>query len=95
MCTKGTCMKYLGGWVQFRTPWGYHRGVIESVNDRAVLMRVPRQYAPVGLVSRSAGSEQLSDQERLDLTLAQWGYPGYAGWGYPGWGARWGYPGWG
>lgn len=85
MCTMGECNKSMGQWVQFRTRWGSHRGVVEAVNDRAVLMRVPRQYAPMGLVSH----EQSSEEQRLDIALAEWGgYGGYRGrWGYPGYGA--------
>lgn len=86
MCTKGDCIKLMGQWVQFHTPWGYHRGVIMDVNDRAVLMRVPRRYAPVGL-ARDVQVPGDDDARRLDVVLAQW----YPGWGY----GRWGWPGWG
>lgn len=97
MCTSGQCMGYMGQWVQFRTPWGTHRGIVTDVNGRGVLMRVPSQYAPVSL----AGSSKMngSDQERLDLALCAYGYAGYPGayGGYPGpYGGgkgRWGYPG--
>jgi hypothetical protein len=86
MCTRGECVRYMGQWVHFSTPWGYHRGIVMDVNDRAVLVRTPRRYAPVGLVS-DVQSVDANHAERLDVTLSQW----YPGWGY----ARWGYPGWG
>lgn len=94
MCTQSQCHRSVGQWVSFQTPWGAHRGVVESVNQRAVLMRVPREYAPMGLASHEA--EQHPDERRLDVALAAGGYGGY---GYPGYGAgygrRWGYPGYG
>ncbi len=92
MCTRADCMRSMGQWVRFQTPWGIHRGIVMDVNQRAVLMRVPRQYAPVGLV-KSAQSEGQSDEQRLDLALAQYGYGrhGYGrGWGYPGYYGWWG-----
>lgn len=88
MCTMGQCQNARGGWVQFQTQWGVHRGIVEQVNDRGVLMRVPSQYAPVA----QAGDQRLqgTDQERLDVALAQWGYgPAYGpGYGAPGYGPR-------
>ncbi len=103
MCTMDQCQEARGGWVQFQTQWGWHRGIVERVTDQGVLMRVPRQYAPTA----PAGGQRLqgSDQERLDLALAQWGYgpaygPGYGvprpgPWGgAPGYGVGRGYGGW-
>jgi len=93
MCTRGQCVSSLGQWVRFQTPWGMHRGIVADVNNRAVLMRVPRRYAPVGWASHTPSGT--SDEEKLDLALAQYGYGGYGG--YPGYGryGRWGYPGYG
>lgn len=94
MCTRGECVRYMGQWVRFETPWGVHRGVVTDINHRAVLVRVPRRYAPSGLVS-NATNKDTSDEQRLDLALTQYGYGGYGG--YPGYGGygRWGYPGYG
>ncbi|MCL6631319.1 MAG: hypothetical protein K6T63_01690 [Alicyclobacillus herbarius] len=92
MCTRCQVEKHLGGWVEFRTPWGYHRGIVEQVTPNAVLMRVPRRYAPAGIatVSNLDVSHRASPSEKLDIALAQWAY------GRPyAYGARWGYPGWG
>ncbi|MCY0874915.1 MAG: hypothetical protein OWT28_01320 [Firmicutes bacterium] len=90
MCTRGQCQKNLGNWVQFETPWGRHRGVVERVTDRGVLMRVPRQYAPTSLATHRALRAE-TEEQRLDLALAQWGYGGAGGWGggagAPGYGA--------
>jgi hypothetical protein len=99
MCTRCQCQKAVGQWVQFRTPYGYHRGVVERVAPQGVLMRVPRAYAPTSLASAIGLGEQ-TDEQRLDLALAQWGYgapangaPGYAapGYGYANgwWAAGW------
>ncbi|WP_157071266.1 hypothetical protein [Alicyclobacillus acidiphilus] len=93
MCTRAECMAKMGQWVQFRTQWGTHRGIISGVNNQAVLVRVPRQYAPVGLATAAKDPSQ-SDEARLDLALAGYGYGPYRyrGWGYPGNG--WWYGGW-
>lgn len=87
MCMRGDCTKAVGQWVQFRTQWGSHRGIVHAVNDQAVLMRVPKQYAPSPLTATSLAPE--SESGRLDLALAQWGY----GYGAPG--AAYGGPGYG
>lgn len=84
-------MRYMGQWVRFQTPWGSHRGIIADVNQRAVLVRVPRGYVPAGLVSDTKAGD---DEKNLDVALAQYGYYG----GYRGYGAArggWGYPGYG
>ncbi|MCL6593072.1 MAG: hypothetical protein K6T31_03775 [Alicyclobacillus sp.] len=91
MCTMGQCMKLRGQWVHFYSPWGYHRGIIEDVNSRAVLVRMPRRYAPTGLVSQTQPADSpRSDEQKLDVVLAQWYGPYWGRWGYPGWGAWWG-----
>ncbi|QQE78245.1 hypothetical protein [Alicyclobacillus sp. SO9] len=88
-------MSNMGQWVQFRTQWGLHRGIVTDVNNRGVLMRVPRGYAPAGLATHQQSNG--SDEEKLDLALTYGGY-GRGGYGYPGYRAgygRWGYPGYG
>lgn len=102
MCTKSQCHNAVGQWVSFQTPWGAHRGVVHSVSEQTVLMRVPSQFAPTGL----AGMAQVpaSEEQRLNLSLAQWGYdsgmrPAGVGGGYPyggapGYGRRPGYGWW-
>lgn len=108
MCTRMDCTQKMGQWVQFRTQWGTHRGIISDVNQRAVLVRVPRRYAPTGLASETKPVDQ-SDTSKLDLALAQWGYGGYGGGygrrgyrgyggygpGYGAYGGGWGRPGYG
>ncbi|WDL96422.1 hypothetical protein [Alicyclobacillus sp. ALC3] len=95
MCSRDDCSQAMGQWVRFQTRWGVHRGIVESVNQRAVLVRMPRQYAPVGLTSHSTAGET-DDTSKLDIALAAWsgyggygrgygrGAPGYGGW-YGGW----------
>lgn len=96
MCTKCQCRKNMGQWVRFQTQWGMHQGMIEDMNDRAVLVRVPRRYAPAGYVN-DAVPENPEDR-KLDVALAAWGgygggYGGGPGYGYGG--GRWGRPGYG
>ncbi|MFD1676322.1 hypothetical protein [Alicyclobacillus fodiniaquatilis] len=88
MINRGEWNNAVGQWVRFRTPWGTHRGIVQEVNHRGVLVRVPQQYAPATLINAS-------DEQKLDVALTAYGYP-YGGYGYgysPA--ARWGYPGWG
>ena len=100
LCTRGECASNVGKWVQFQTQWGVHKGIISDVNDRAVLVRVPRPYAPTGLASAHQEVDK-DDVAKLDLALAQWGAGygyGYGGYGRPGYGrygAGWGRPGYG
>ena len=83
----------MGKWVRFQTPWGMHRGVIADINNRAVLIRVPRTYAPIQLAA-STKVLDADDEKRLDLALAWGGYGGGYGYGARrGWGAP-GYGGW-
>ncbi|MCY0902981.1 MAG: hypothetical protein OWU32_12510 [Firmicutes bacterium] len=62
-------------------------------------MRIPKQYAPTGLAS--AALRPQSEQERLDVALAQWGYgygapgAGYGAYGAPGYGGYGRAPGYG
>lgn len=88
MCRQCDAQRAVGNWVQFRTQWGAHRGIVEQVNPRAVLVRVPRQYAPAGLATGVQSGQ--TDEEKLDLVLA-YGYGRYGA----GYGRRWGYPGYG
>ncbi|GMA60855.1 hypothetical protein NZD89_14595 [Alicyclobacillus fastidiosus] len=96
MCTQRECEQAVGHWVSFRTRWGAHRGIIEKVTPRGVLVRVPSDYAPAQLI-------HATDEDKLDVALTRYGYgirhTGYWGGGYgPGagyYGRRWGYPGYG
>lgn len=95
--TMGQCQRNVGRWMEFRTPWGKTRGIVEEVNHRAVLVRIPKEHVPIQLLSQSHGA----DEARLDATLAEYGYPAGPGYGgqTPGSGGncapngRWGYPG--
>lgn len=80
----------MGEWVSFRTQWGSHRGIVEQVNHRGVLVRVPRQYVPATLINGT-------DNDKLDVGLARWGgaYGPYGAYGGYGGGKTWGYPGYG
>ncbi|ATY84925.1 hypothetical protein CVV65_08315 [Kyrpidia spormannii] len=40
------CSRHVGRWMDFRTPWGRHRGIIRRVSPHGVLVSVPRHYAP-------------------------------------------------
>ncbi|KPV44837.1 hypothetical protein [Alicyclobacillus ferrooxydans] len=93
MCSRGDCIRYMGQWVRFQTPWGMHQGIVTDINNRGVLMLVPRRYAPTRLASADKVIG-VDDEQKLDLALAQWGYRGYGPYG-GGYGARAGYGGWG
>jgi len=88
MCTRGECQRSMGKWVEFHTIQGYHRGVVERVTNESALVRVPRRYAPVGLVAFEDNDRQ-TDAQKLDIALAQYGYRGYNRYGYGYWGGGW------
>lgn len=46
-----------------------HRGIVEQVNRRGVLVRVPHQYVPAALLSGG------KDKEKLDVGFTAWGAP--------------------
>ncbi len=87
MCTRAQCERHIGQWVQFRTSYGMHRGIIERVTSHSAIVVSPRQFVPAQLVSHEIGE---SDERKLDLALAQWGgYGGYPAGGYGGFGFGW------
>lgn len=96
MCSRTECMRHVGQYVRFTTPYGYHEGVIERVTNRQAIVLSPRRFIPAQLAADSRDADQA---ERLDLALC-WGgygrYPAYgggygrAGYGYGGWGYGWG-----
>ena len=95
MCSRTECLRYTGQYVGFRSPYGYHEGVIQGVRGNQAIVLSPRRYIPAQLASESL---DMDEEERLDLALA-WGYRGgYGGYGgrggYGAYGGGWGY-GWG
>lgn len=92
MCvTKAECLRYVGQWVRFRTPYGWHRGVIERVTDSHLIVLSPRREVPLQFAS-AATPVTAAEQRRLDVALAQWYGPPGLGWGMPGvggWGWAW------
>jgi hypothetical protein len=44
MYTASDFQNYLDKTVEFRTPWGLHRGTVKDVNTHAVLMEMPEEY---------------------------------------------------
>lgn len=90
MCTRAECLGYVGRYVQFRTQYGYHQGVIERVSGNQAVILSPRKYIPAQLLSESLDEDE---EKRLNVALAWGGYGG--GGGYRGgYGAGYGY-GWG
>ncbi|GMA49643.1 hypothetical protein GCM10025857_10000 [Alicyclobacillus contaminans] len=49
--------RHRGQWIEFKTPWGKHRGIVESVQRDRVLVKMPKQYATRGLLNYLRGSE--------------------------------------
>ncbi|WP_026960943.1 hypothetical protein [Alicyclobacillus herbarius] len=92
MCTRHDCERYVGQWVQFQTPYGVHRGIVERVTPRHAIVLSPRRYIPAQFATETLPAE---DVKRIDAVLAA-GYGPYGpyaggyGRGYPGafWG-RW------
>lgn len=86
MCSRTQCLRYVGQYVGFRSPHGYHQGVIERVSGNNAVVLSPRRYIPMGLATDTALDDDA--ERRLDLALA-WGRygRGYGAYGY-GWG-RW------
>lgn len=85
-----------GRWIEFQTPLGWHRGVVEQVGSDAALVRVPRQYAPVRMVSGTIDEldvQLLSDGENRSFVHAYYGngYGNRYGYGYGNgwWGNGW------
>ncbi|GMA66295.1 hypothetical protein NZD89_28905 (plasmid) [Alicyclobacillus fastidiosus] len=97
MCTQAECQRHIGKFVQFKTPYGYHQGVIEQIKGEKAIILSPSRYVPAQLAS----TELLDDDvKKLDVALAWWrgglgraGYPGVAAGGYPR--GAYGYGGWG
>lgn len=87
MCSRSECQRYIGQYVRFRSPYGYHEGVIERVSGNQAIVLSPRRYIPVHLASTDL---RTSDEQKLDVALAWGGYGGGYGRGYGG-----GYPGYG
>jgi hypothetical protein len=88
MYTRAQCQSHVGQWVQFRTKYGYHIGLVERVTGDSAIVLSPRQQIPTHLASADVDSD---DMQKLDLALAWWGGFGRAG--YPGAGYRAGAPG--
>jgi hypothetical protein len=89
MCTRSECELHAGRWVQLRTPWGQHRGIIERVTENSAIILSPRQFAPVHLATDVTQEEM----QRLDVVHAWGGFGGgYPGGGYPRRGYGGGYP---
>ncbi|WP_245632860.1 hypothetical protein [Alicyclobacillus kakegawensis] len=87
MCSQRDCERYVGQWVQFSTPYGVHRGILERVTQRHAIVLSPRQYIPAQFATESLKADE---EKRIDAVLAS-GYGPYGGgygWGYPG--AYWG-----
>lgn len=73
MCTRAQCQQHVGRWIQFRTPYGQHVGMVERVTADQAIVLSPRHLVPQHLASPVSQS----DEDKLDLALAFWGggYP--------------------
>lgn len=91
MCTKAQCEPYIGKWIEFRTPWGWHRGVIERVTNNTAVIVSPSRYVPAQFAIADAA---LTPQRDVALAWGMGGAPGTPGAGYGGYpGGVGGYPG--
>lgn len=91
MVSKQQCERLVGKWVQFRTPHGVHRGIVERVTHGEVVVIAPKAYLPADL----AIDLRPDERERLDIALAWGGYGGGGAGGYPGGGYGYGARGYG
>ncbi|QQE81016.1 hypothetical protein [Alicyclobacillus sp. SO9] len=89
MCSRTQCLHYVGQYVSFRSPHGYHEGVIERISGNRAVVLSPQRYIPMGLATDVSLDD--GEERRLDAVLTWGGYGGYGGrggaYGY-GWG-RW------
>src|SRR5579875_103467 len=93
MCSRAECLRHVGQYVRFMTPYGYHEGIIERVTGEQAIILSPRRYIPPQLASETLDPDEV---KRLDIALAWGGYGagGYPGYGRGGYGAGYGW-GWG
>ncbi len=94
LISKADFERYIGKWVRFRTPYGYHQGIVERVTEDSVVVVAPKQWIPVQL----ATEVQMSDLQKLDISTANLSgfgrpYGGYAGVPYAGMGPGYGFQG--
>ncbi|MDI3256314.1 MAG: hypothetical protein QJR01_01060 [Kyrpidia sp.] len=89
------CRGRVGHWMEFRTPWGVHRGVIRRVTPDGLLVSVPRRFAPRFALAQSwAGApvqggdiRQLREvRHALAKPLDAYLKPELVQWAAPGWG---------
>jgi hypothetical protein len=83
MVTRLDCQKYVGRWVRFRTPFGWHRGIIEDITDTHAVIVSPDKYVPAQLASQKLTKDDL---RKIDATFAFGSFGGPAGVGVPGYG---------
>lgn len=78
--------RHIGKYVRFRTPYGYHEGVIERIQGDQVIILSPQQYIPPKLALEPLDAEEA---KRLDLALTFGGYgvarEGHGGYGWGRW----------
>lgn len=92
MCSRAECQRYVGQYIRFRSPHGYHEGLVERVSGNRAVILSPRKFIPTQFASESLDGDA---ETRLDLALAYGGYGGYGGrrgygYGYGGYGYGWG-----
>ncbi|MBX6395916.1 MAG: hypothetical protein IRY98_09435, partial [Alicyclobacillaceae bacterium] len=89
------CRHRVGHWMEFRTPWGVHRGIIRRVTPHGILVSVPRPYAPrfayaAARASAPVQGNSVKQLHRVRHALAQpvtkYLDPELVYWGAPGWG---------
>ncbi len=93
MCSKAECLRNVGRYVRFQTPYGYHEGVLERISGHNAVVLSPKRYIPAHLATDFLDQDET---KRLDLALAYGGYGGGYGVGRGGYGGYGGYGyGWG
>lgn len=83
MCSQAECRRLIGQPVRFRTPYGFHQGVIERVTrDKAIIVSPIRCVPPQFQICSLSAEDMNPKIQSLDLELA-WGGPAARG-AYPG-----------
>lgn len=76
--------KQVGNWVTFRTPNGPMRGILEKVNEKQALIKIPYADAPLHLMMGSGHDFTVEKKQKMSHDIEQVAYYAPGGVGYGG-----------